>query len=492
MSSTNKTTNYELTQFLATDVPSWLVDYNGDMSKIDTQMKVNATAAAAAQSKADGADSKADTNAGNITSLQAALDTPVTGVYARLTDVEGDVDTLQSLAGNGTPTVGDHTLVGGINANATSIGDLTQLDTIEKTNLVGAINEIFAKPSGIAGRKFIFFGDSYGVGYQPGGDEVTPDIDGFYKLAETQLGLTNDEFTEISKGRAGFCAASVVESKTWVQYLNELEDDDEVTDIYVMGGWNDIAYYNNGLATAITTFISTAKTKFPNATIKIGFCARESDNSIISPVNIRATIDVYRVGATTHGALYLENSQNILKGSESMASDDTHPNTTGEQLLANYVISHILSGKGNCKQETFHNIGSSVVYDKEASTGFTGAFGFSQNEESITLMATENQVVSGTFTPKSTEIFNYYELGTINSDCICGDQYKTIGGNVTVYFVADGVNYLVPGHLIIDNKVIKLAVFALDYTTHAVFTPSAVTAFGINPFSITIPKEQFC
>lgn len=35
MSSTNKTTNYNLSQFVGTDVPSYLGDYNGDMNKID-------------------------------------------------------------------------------------------------------------------------------------------------------------------------------------------------------------------------------------------------------------------------------------------------------------------------------------------------------------------------------------------------------------------------------------------------------------------------
>ena len=35
MSSTNKTTNYNLSQFVGTDVPSYLGDYNSDMSKID-------------------------------------------------------------------------------------------------------------------------------------------------------------------------------------------------------------------------------------------------------------------------------------------------------------------------------------------------------------------------------------------------------------------------------------------------------------------------
>lgn len=35
MASTNKTTTLELSQFVGTDVPGWLTDYNSDMSKID-------------------------------------------------------------------------------------------------------------------------------------------------------------------------------------------------------------------------------------------------------------------------------------------------------------------------------------------------------------------------------------------------------------------------------------------------------------------------
>ena len=42
MTATNKTTNYELSQFVGTDRPTWLGDYNGDMSKIDRQLKQNA------------------------------------------------------------------------------------------------------------------------------------------------------------------------------------------------------------------------------------------------------------------------------------------------------------------------------------------------------------------------------------------------------------------------------------------------------------------
>ena len=61
MSSTNKTTNYNLSQYIGTDKPTYLGDYNGDMLKIDTQMKNNANSATDAIAKAGEANAKATT-----------------------------------------------------------------------------------------------------------------------------------------------------------------------------------------------------------------------------------------------------------------------------------------------------------------------------------------------------------------------------------------------------------------------------------------------
>lgn len=44
MSATNHTKNYNLSQFVGTDRPTWLGDYNGDMTKIDAQLKSIKTA----------------------------------------------------------------------------------------------------------------------------------------------------------------------------------------------------------------------------------------------------------------------------------------------------------------------------------------------------------------------------------------------------------------------------------------------------------------
>lgn len=49
MTATNHTKNYNLSQFAGTDRPTWLGDYNGDMGKIDAQLKENADAIASAE-----------------------------------------------------------------------------------------------------------------------------------------------------------------------------------------------------------------------------------------------------------------------------------------------------------------------------------------------------------------------------------------------------------------------------------------------------------
>lgn len=65
MSSTNKTANYDLPQFISTDKPTWLGDFNGAMSAIDTQMKNNATAAASAGATASAAATQTALNSTN-------------------------------------------------------------------------------------------------------------------------------------------------------------------------------------------------------------------------------------------------------------------------------------------------------------------------------------------------------------------------------------------------------------------------------------------
>lgn len=84
MAHTNATANYELSQFLGTDKPAWLVDYNGDMLKIDTAVKDNADNIAAA--------------AEDIQELQDAIGAE--GLTGRITDIENDIGDIKTEIGS--------------------------------------------------------------------------------------------------------------------------------------------------------------------------------------------------------------------------------------------------------------------------------------------------------------------------------------------------------------------------------------------------------
>lgn len=73
MSSTNKTTNYKLSQYIGTDKPTYLGDYNGDMLKIDTQMKANAVSASNAASSASSAQAVAEKASKDVLALNTSV-----------------------------------------------------------------------------------------------------------------------------------------------------------------------------------------------------------------------------------------------------------------------------------------------------------------------------------------------------------------------------------------------------------------------------------
>lgn len=73
MSSTKKTPNYNLSQYIGTDKPTYLGDYNGDMLKIDTQLKANADSASNATAAAGTAQAVAEQASQSVQSLNDSV-----------------------------------------------------------------------------------------------------------------------------------------------------------------------------------------------------------------------------------------------------------------------------------------------------------------------------------------------------------------------------------------------------------------------------------
>lgn len=117
MSSTNKTTHYDLSQFTANDIPAWLSDYNADMGKIDTGIHNASTSASEASTKADSAvtqitelDSTVDelngkvaTNTSNITKAQNDITALQSSVSSNTQAIQGNTETIQSIINQDNP-----------------------------------------------------------------------------------------------------------------------------------------------------------------------------------------------------------------------------------------------------------------------------------------------------------------------------------------------------------------------------------------------------
>lgn len=126
MSSTNKTSNYDLSQFIGTDKPAWLTDYNQDMAKIDAGID-------AAQDTATGADGKANTANNNIGDMSYLSTTAKNTIVAAINEVDSHADGAIESASNA------NTVAQG--AKSTADGVAAYLDIANfNTSLTASVN----------------------------------------------------------------------------------------------------------------------------------------------------------------------------------------------------------------------------------------------------------------------------------------------------------------------------------------------------------------
>lgn len=156
MSATNATTNYALPIFIGTDKPAWLVDWNGAMTAIDAAIKGVDTDVQGAVVDISGLSSTVASH----TSTLSTISGQITVITTNLNTATGNINTINSLIGNGTPTTTDQTLIGAINELHANQGDLSQLQTTDKTSLVAAINEILGGGQGIISASIVSYNNT--------------------------------------------------------------------------------------------------------------------------------------------------------------------------------------------------------------------------------------------------------------------------------------------------------------------------------------------
>lgn len=139
MASTNKTANYNLSQYVGTDKPTYLGDYNSDMSKIDAQMKTNSEATSVVAGQIETVSSTANTALQNANTAQSTADSAestATNALEKATTNEASITSVSSDLSNLKTYVSEETVIGTFN------GKPLYRKTIIKNHTSGLTDEV--------------------------------------------------------------------------------------------------------------------------------------------------------------------------------------------------------------------------------------------------------------------------------------------------------------------------------------------------------------
>lgn len=216
------------------------------------------------------------------------------------------------------------------------IGSLqAQIDSIMLT--ISSINENYNKRMKLTNRCFILIGDSYGVGYTPDGD-VNPWINilGAYITEE------GGKYESNAVGGIGWIGGSETTFETLIINFNPKSfSKNQVTDIIVAGGYNDLSKNSTDVLNVIKRTVSNIKNIFPNANLSYYCCGFS-----ISSGNNRRLISEQAnyIGYNVEKFNFKQKSNLILHNKGLFSSDGFHPNQKGQQIIANKIFEDIKTG----------------------------------------------------------------------------------------------------------------------------------------------------
>lgn len=332
-------------------------------------------------------------------------------------------------------------------------------------------------------RDVVIICDSYGTHNGAGsGHEITYNIED--RLID-YLGWNNDFIHYSAVNGAGFCNG-LYKSQLDSLYASAGSWAENVTDLYLIGGWNDESnregVTQGAFTAAATAFANAARVYFPDVKLHVCFAAwcYQTTRSM-SP--LRTTLGWYR-DLVKDGWIFEENYQYVLHNSSLLIGQNVHPNQDGVDQLAAALSQIILNGE--CHVSYNVTCGTNYITLPGTLPASSGLTLYQQLRDGvafvelytqrgcITLTETASLALDGAHT---IELFSY------TGPTIVKGETNRVGGACTVSILNNGTRYEVPGYLVIADQSVK---FFPDYY------PESASYLTLSSISkITIPKTQF-
>lgn len=190
-----------------------------------------------------------------------------------------------------------------------------------------------------SGRRYVLIGDSYGVNTTRDGLDIT----GWCSRVKQTMGFTDYVCTYYAQSGAGFVhgGADGNFSHCLDVAYGLVEDAESITDIVVLGGYNDHSESAAEISLAIDAFIAKAKQLFPSAVVHVGFIGRRSSSAEQSVWrNLFYVYNVYTNAPCGH----INNIEYACRAKQYFVSDGVHPNNDGQKRIANALCAWIRGG----------------------------------------------------------------------------------------------------------------------------------------------------
>lgn len=185
----------------------------------------------------------------------------------------------------------------------------------------------------LADRYIINVGDSYQVGYDPGGNN-----DGWGAYLLNTFGLRGHNIGGIGGACFGRPEDEYRDPKK-ILADNPPTDiaHDKVTDIIAGFGYNDFKQLPVNIEAGIARFVTYCKSEYPNATVwlaPIGWAWSDNEDHV-TPAEIATTYTTYINACATRDITIMTSCFGLLLGCNGLSSADyKHPNATGNRTIA--------------------------------------------------------------------------------------------------------------------------------------------------------------
>ena len=236
----------------------------------------------------------------NYSALYAAFEQRITDLENAMITAQNDITNLQ----------GDMT---------TAQSDITNLQTT-----VTRLSKL-EKKHDLSGLNILFVMDSYGSRTCTSGNAV--DVEFAYLTGAT-------------------CDLTYYPGGDLTVFKNLVEtyagDHDAINTIVLIGGANDQAKTESDIVTYMSQFVASCKTHYDNLNNIYVLCPGITFSTLQSPaltVESRETLwHGYKRGAEVNGAIYIDNSQYILRNTALLTSDYCHPTSGGMDEIVECTI----------------------------------------------------------------------------------------------------------------------------------------------------------